>query len=127
MKKYIYGLSLFALLAGAGLGAVHWRGGHGHHHGGWGHHGWRGWGGPRFGFGISVGGPRYYAPAPVAFIDDPYEYYYSTYGNPFSDLIAYRQWLRDNSHRFRVGGWRHWWGLRDDYRARPRFHIGVGF
>ncbi len=142
MKKHLI-LILLALVVGASLqarrgGRGGHRGGRGGRHGfrggrhggrGWGHRGgWgrRGWGG--VGFGISLGGPRYYGgPAyGPGLIADPYDYYYTRFGNPFSDLDAYRRWLIANEMRFGSRDWRYWWGRRGYYRGRPRFSIGVG-
>ncbi len=91
-------------------------GGHGRRHGGWGRRGW----GPGFGFGISVGGPRYYEPAPVVYVGDPYAEYIRLF--PSGDEYGYKRWLRVNRLRFR-NPYRSYYGR---WRA-PRVGVGFGF
>lgn len=135
-KSLLLSIAVTALLAGFGLRAVggHGHGGHGHGghhgHGGWGHGGWRhhgwGWGGPRVGFGISVGGPGYVGTPVVDYLDDPYEWYWSRY--PRTSWDAYQAWLETNAYRFRrpwsyyrgPGYYRRW-------KARPSIGFGIGF
>ena len=98
---------------------------HGRRHGGWGR---RGWGG----FGISIGGgPGYYGgyygrPAPVVYLDDPYEAYWSR--NPRASWDSYVRWLELNSYRIR-GPWKRYYGggYRRRWSARPGISFGVGF
>ncbi len=129
-KSLLLIIAVAGLLAGFGLearrGGGH-RGGrrggrhHGRRHGGWGR---RGWGG--VGFGLSIGGPRYYDSAPVAYLDNPYDYYWGR--NPRANWDSYVRWLELNSYRIR-GRWKRYYGggYRRRWRARPSFGIGVSF
>lgn len=132
MKKSVF-FAVIALVAVAGLQAMP-AGGHRRHHGGR-PHGWhghghhrhgRGWGGPGFGFGISVGSPGYYEPGPIAYIDDPYDYYWTR--NPRASWDAYIRWLELNAGRFRRP-WRYYYGrpYYRRWRSRPGVSFGVGF
>ncbi len=136
MKKQLLLLALLALIAVPSLearrgggrrgGGRHHGGGHrGGRHGGWG--GRRhGWGGAGIGFGISVGGPRYYEPAPIAYIEDPYDHYWTN--NPRANWDSYVRWLELNSGRFRRS-WRSYYGrpYYRRWRRRPGVSFGVGF
>ncbi len=134
-KSLLLILAIAGLLAGFGLearrGGGHRgggrRGGHGRRHGGWGrrHGGWgrRGWGG--VGFGLSIGGPRYYEPEMV-YLDNPYDWYWNK--NPRASWDSYGRWLENNSYRFRRP-WRSYYGsgYRRRWRARPGFGVSIGF
>ncbi len=101
MKKYIVMLTVLLLAAGSidahgggGHGGGHggWRGGH---RGGWGRGGW-GWG-PGFGVGFTIpvgGGNTYVEQVPAA--TNPYTQYMTSYGDPRSNPIAYKNWLFAN-------------------------------
>lgn len=133
MKKSLLSIVAIAglLATGVELQARHGGGGHhggGHHGGGWRHGGHRGghrgWGwGPSVGFGVSLGAPAY---DEVAYIDDPYDWYWSR--NPRATWDAYGAWLETNSYRLRRP-WGYYHGPRYQrrWKSRPSIGFGIGF